>query len=1204
MPLLYIPVIIFLIVLIIVLAVVLSLPQTVSCMTDDKAYFVALYGAPTITSVNQTFFCQTQPVQTFSVQFTGENFARINVGEDDEFDTGFLINGENLTGTFSDCTEEGEVPSWGTEDSKVPKVRGQVFQLCGVYDTEFTLTLGTTPTTPNVTVNPFEGPHPHPIADMTRPQICGGEDPGAIIVQLPPPRVLASVPNSICKLSTDTELTSKFPPGGWVLTGTMFACITNSTDGTVACPSLRLDSTIDTTFTHTFAVQSSWLSDCTTLETIDATLSYCTTLTIPLANIPELISWPLGTNTLTIDHPSQATCGAAVSTFPWDITGPPTLTQQPAPAAICPERAVNITFFGTYLRPSTTIELQNQASPSLVRSANQIISANGTVLVANFYASPDDLNSYFVSGLWNVIATNGQCIGGGQTIRVFPIVLTYFVAPPVFYNGITLSAVVYVSGLDRDAASVHICPGIYSEVNSSCTLLAHTPRNPPKYSQLDVTVPAGLPAGTYTVITTSQDGCSGFLSAGLRIVDQTNLALDSIDPAYVEAGNDAGVRISGGPFGSVPPLVFINPVNPTASDKGLPLKAVLGNAAGDQLTAVIPGTSARDYDVIVVTYSGQVGRLPNSVHVISDAPPYISSAAPSSIVSATRIDFFGANFMAPINLTAICDAAGCVHCTAAVDIGNAALTSVGLVDSTHIYGTFDPALIPLQTSQYCKILLENGNGATFLFSSVSQKSSSGNLAVSWTAVTPLNTARAHNGLILGRPTPSSSFFYVLGGDNGNPTTGGLRSVENSEVDLNGVFGPWAEVTQGQLPRNLSGVKPARVGQFLYVVGGLADGAPTAEVWRSFILDPLDVLDLDPSLDIGDPQSTDRLVNGTWFYIVSAVYPLSYDINPGGEGLPGQLLTLTLPKLPNVTITLTWDALPAASEYILYRTPGPDMLPSAAEMIYRGSNTSFRDVGVPSLTPRKSPLKVGALGNWFQEASLSVPREGHSVVFADVPQLNSTTLIAVFGGRNGTGATTMVEYALVQRAAIGNPSAQGTLTWVSGTDLPGAHTDGASVIYTTSSGVAYDPLAAQSGGSAQPVGDMRFFVASVIFSPTSTQFGTASISRTGQMGSWQECLNKLFHGHCQWQANQFLYTFAGTASNSASGTSGTVSPTLWPASSYSADPAALPATRSYPGCAHEIVFFLVAGGCAEGGSATPATGTTTCTPTNTVWRNVQ
>jgi len=210
------------------------------------------------------------------------------------------------------------------------------------------------------------------------------------------------------------------------------------------------------------------------------------------------------------------------------------------------------------------------------------------------------------------------------------------------------------------------------------------------------------------------------------------------------------------------------------------------------------------------------------------------------------------------------------------------------------------------------------------------------------------------------------------------------------------------------PRTQAGV--ARIGRFVYLTGGYDGSNAHDSLLRAQILDPTAtpvIADLDALP--GDVDADTGLEGGLYYYRVAALFAGDDPNNPGGESLPGELLPVQLPAVAQkIVLTLTWDALPSAHGYRVYRSPiagdGADQLELLGEISCGAANElcdcgttpeqcQLTDDGTVPTTSASTPLPAGSLGVWHgadgarcsdADCALATAREGHATV-AGAPQ---------------------------------------------------------------------------------------------------------------------------------------------------------------------------------------------------------------------------
>ena len=363
---------------------------------------------------------------------------------------------------------------------------------------------------------------------------------------------------------------------------------------------------------------------------------------------------------------------------------------------------------------------------------------------------------------------------------------------------------------------------------------------------------------------------------------------------------------------------------------------------------------------------GKVDVLAAGLTITAGDPPVIDNVVPASLVdnAATTVTVRGSAFDVDTVM---------LQCklpnNTIVAVGG---TVQGTPTATEVQVQFDPSAAGRArppAGSVCVVQLTNQDGAFFEYSAVSVTNSSLNLSP-WSDATDMKTARRALSLAAGRPTATSRYLYAIGGDNGVMNDASaigssvFSSVESASVDVFGAMSAWAEQrTALPAPRTWAGA--ATIGRFIFLVGGHDGTSATDTLYRAQILDPLAgpaIEDLDATL--GDGKK--GLGGGLWLYRVAALYPTSDPSNPGGEALAGELLPVQLPdRDEKIALSLTWDLVPGASGYRVYRSKsanaGADELELLAE-VAGGTTVSYTDKGGKTMAG-KLPLAPGALGVW-------------------------------------------------------------------------------------------------------------------------------------------------------------------------------------------------------------------------------------------------
>lgn len=899
---------------------------------------------------------------------------------------------------------------------------------------------------------------------------------------------------------------------------------------------------------------------CEDLETQGATVRSCTEVTVTLPDDPSISA---GTQTtVELTNPGTADCTGQTSTQ-LTVSGPPTVTDV-QPSEICSDQPETITVSGTGFVDGATVTVGTEQATTVT------VNDDGTSLTAEF-------SQGIQPGTYDVTVENAP--GCGDTLQaavsVEPTPLVFFVDPPVVYNDISIEATIFTTGLDAAASSVEVVAD-----DGTATALTGI-RSPTRFNRILGTIPSGLAPGVYDVRVTSDIGCAGTLEDAITITDSTNIDIASIEPAFVSPTEATGITIAADPNSTAKfeatPRVYINP-NP-AQNGGIATALRAVEFQDDEtLSAVVPGgLNPGTYDLIVINSNGEVGVLTQGLTVTSAEPPLITGVQPGSFDAGTSptATVFGQNFQSGATVEFTCDLNG-TQSTPPV--------SATFVSDTEL--TITPDLSSVSSGNVCLVRVINPDGASFEFSAVSVREPAQNLFPSSVSSSMQEPRRALE-LEAGRPTATSRFLYAIGGDDGTEANA-KTSVESARVGVFGALGSWF-TQRYSLPQARTFASSAIIGRYIYMVGGSDGTTAQNTLYRAQILDPLagpEIVDLDAELGDG----TTGLDSGTWYYKVSATFPGTDPDNPNGESLPGEVLSVQLPdRQENIILTLTWDPVPGADGYRIYRTAGPDgdadnvgLLAAVAD----GSTTSFTDDGQASTTSGTVPLPPGSLGRWrdMTGSALNTARANHATVAVPNPNDASQYFLYAFGGRDDS-ATVLdtYEWATVDVAADGS---QTVSTWTTGSRSIGTAKEGL-VAWTVTDRESEDVAADETyifvgtgfEANGQPTGD----IVSGFLDANSTG---GELSAAGAITlDTENGISSGRGGAVGAAANDFLFLMGGaraavTGNDQSSEILGGPDLSNWNALGAGT----LQERRIYPALASESAFFFIAGGADDAGNA--------------------
>jgi hypothetical protein len=703
----------------------------------------------------------------------------------------------------------------------------------------------------------------------------------------------------------------------------------------------------------------------------------------------------------------------------------PSVSQR-SPSRFCQSNGGTLELVGANFMPSIQVALCTGSCQTPF--FGNVTVHNSTHLTVSFAANSIQSGSYQIY-LNNGPGCSSVTAGVANIVDVLPIVLVFYVNPPVVYNGIDISALIYASGLSSDPATVLLL----GPQNQTVTLTRTSINSP---NRINVIIPAGLAPGQWRMQIITNDGCDGVLNNAVVISNTTSITLSAVDPSTAWVNETVGVRILAAANTNVSfqavPTVYLTPSNAGAGTTAKPVEAV-GFYDSLTLVGVVLAQSLPigTYDVIVVNPSGAVGVLRGGFTIVAQPTPVVLSAAPNSIKlnSPTTVYVSGANFDT-VNGTQVW-----LECRYYVPLANPLLSTtitrvnvsaLTVVSSSSLNFLTNFATVP--GGSLCLVVVRNNrDNSTFRWSALAVKQTNGNVigfSTQWTT-TPLptlNLARYSHSQFTMYPTPSDRRFFVLGGRT-NATAGSpyTDTIEASEMGLYGDLKPFVTL-RARFPTPIAYASAQVINNFVYVAGGETSDSSGAvkAVRRAQILNPLDAPVIEPSLDLN--ATSGHLTAGLWHYAVSALFAAADPINPGGESLPSTTLTLNLPNLAGMFLILQWDAVPRAVGYRIYRTASAGLTPSQVQFLADVTVTSFFDYGTLSTNASVTPLSTGELGRWATVQTLTTARRGLQLTVLSSPIDSQTYFMYAVGGANSSVATSVistVEHTTITKQANGD-----------------------------------------------------------------------------------------------------------------------------------------------------------------------------------------
>ncbi len=711
--------------------------------------------------------------------------------------------------------------------------------------------------------------------------------------------------------------------------------------------------------------------------------SLCTSMqvTVPAGTVG------VGDYDVTVTNPGEILCSTTFTSY----IGLPPIVSSVSPLQLC-EAGGAITVNGDRFADGAYVSISSGGS---------------TIDLPTTYVNAQTLEAEVpdptTPGLYDITVTNPDgCFDTlAATLDITPMPVIFFVDPPVVYNGINLQVTVYNTGILGAVSDVSINPtGDPSSVTALDFTYVQTNR-------VQAVVPAGLDAGDYDVTITDDLGCTGTLIAGLTIVEDLTVAIDRVELPFGWTDARTGVNIYS-PETPDPGMVNFDPtprfyLNPAAAGPGT-LASELKYTAYVSLTrcsSTVPaGLPVGIYDLVAINPDGSVGLLSNAFEVTALPPPVINALLPASVVNqdVQETTIAGANFRNP---------------EFAADCLQPAGTTVPLVgdilqsDATSIQVSFNFVTQTVADNSICIVKVTNDDGTYALYSALAVTNPSLNLA-NFSATSDMNTARRAPCAVAGDAAPGARFVYAIGGDDGttqeSTATTYYDTVEMAAIDPYGDLGEWS-VLQYTLPAPRSFHSCTTIGRYVFAAGGNGGAGAVDTVWRAKILDPQEAPEItDVDLRV-EAESTAVLLPGRYSYRVSALRPAGDPENPGGETLAGDPLLIQTPDIDErIVITITWDAVPGADGYRIYRTPEPD-LPGGSEVQIgevASTDLTFTDDGT-AVPGTGRPLPLGALGKFYSLPSMGTSREGAGIAWATDPADSDQKYLYMLGGRDENAA---------------------------------------------------------------------------------------------------------------------------------------------------------------------------------------------------------
>ena len=625
--------------------------------------------------------------------------------------------------------------------------------------------------------------------------------------------------------------------------------------------------------------------------------------------------------------------------------------------------------------------------------------------------------------------------------------------PPAVYGGMNTMLNLYVAagsgGQGEDAGDVTAVYVIDEATDTRTDLTYHIDQDLPA-NVLQAEIPAfELNSGAYSVyIEGSVTGCFSSLEYRLDVNGELTVAVETVFPHFGWREENTTVEITAldPPGESMVQFQDIARVYLSSQDDldgyAIPLFSV-SYSSPVELAAVVPqGLEVGAYDLVVVNPDGTVGAAPEPFYVTDEAPPSIKDVTPSRFPRHVdhALTITGRHFRN--------DAVVSFECLPLLQDQLVIVESPQTdVDSEEkITALFPSTHEDIAGGGVCVVIVtqETGAGNHTIYSrdeysSVSVVTPSGYLSSHDTGPS-MTVERRRLSAASGRISNTVRYLYAIGGDDENPGEGGDPEVygviEAIALDRHGKFdvNGWRVLHHPirvlhydgfyeYIPVARTAAGTARIGRFIYLIGGYDGQEVVDNVLRAKVLDPSAApVPSAPGISLSE---SDGLGKGVWSYRVSAVFPYDYITNPGGESLPGRPIVVSAPDLSameggsaGIHVHLSWEEIDHAAAYRIYRTPGPGDSSGSETLLAEVQTNSFIDVGDPTYFDPDEPIcepglhdlcprSLGELGEWavvallpdgdFFEAGRKSPGV-EVIVDSDDPDLH---YIYVGGGLDGS-----------------------------------------------------------------------------------------------------------------------------------------------------------------------------------------------------------
>jgi hypothetical protein len=504
-------------------------------------------------------------------------------------------------------------------------------------------------------------------------------------------------------------------------------------------------------------------------------------------------------------------------------------------------------------------------------------------------------------------------------------------------------------------------------------------------TQISVTIPSNVPAGSYTLTIFDNNGCPSHLDFFVILADTPN-SFSVTPPVVPETGGL--VELQWEVPVTTPVRFFLYP-DGGPGDEVQSVLATTGNLASLHLAQLAPG----NYTLVGMN---SAASFVGSLTVATGPQPILGSCSPATLTPT---------WPTPPTIEAVLTLQG-LHLESAVSVQ----LLCGIEVTSGLITRSEPQLIEASFSvvtpsigALCSVYVATDSGLLSNYISVGVASQAPPQLAPWKLEPSLNIARLAPAV-----AATASHIYVMGGF-------GLDSVPLGSMEIasftaaSGGIGPFLNFSS--LPLPLAHSEAVVLGDHLYVVGGYDGTSSSAKCYRALVLN----MSSSPQLTAFLAEGTSSGLSGFYYYAVTTILVT-------GETLPSHPVRIWIPGQFTV-VQLTWTAVPLALTYKVYRGLSANSLWLLAET----DQTDFQDIGSPTVLYQ--PPIAGALGPWEEFPDLVVPRKAFGLSAA---QFDWGFGLFVTGGDNEETLEASYEYVLLDPAGtvLGDGWALGNSTLVS------------------------------------------------------------------------------------------------------------------------------------------------------------------------------